>query len=147
MDVVFTPGQLVQVYRSNLDYTFKTEQKLLPKWSCPYRISSRLRNAYKLETLTGTPLSGEFSTQQLQAFIPREGTSLHEEQLAYMKNLNGKGPEESLVQEENDNEVEMIDTGGGRSDEEDKTDDEDKTDKEDMGDDKDAENRVEGAVK
>ena len=64
-----------------------------------------------------------------------------------MKNLNGKGPEESLVQEENDNEVEMIDTGGGRSDEEDKTDDEDKTDKEDMGDDKDAENRVEGAVK
>ena len=62
-DVVFTSGQLVQVYRSDLDYTFKTEWKLLPKWSRPYRISLRLRNAYKLETLTGMPLSGEFSTR------------------------------------------------------------------------------------
>ncbi|KIM63592.1 hypothetical protein SCLCIDRAFT_83562, partial [Scleroderma citrinum Foug A] len=33
--VIFTPGQLIQVYRSDLDYTFKTEQKILPKWSCP----------------------------------------------------------------------------------------------------------------
>ncbi|KIM61383.1 hypothetical protein SCLCIDRAFT_86339, partial [Scleroderma citrinum Foug A] len=34
-EVIFTPRQLVQVYRSDLDYTFKTERKILPKWSCP----------------------------------------------------------------------------------------------------------------
>jgi hypothetical protein len=32
-EVVFCVGQLVQVYHSDLDYTFKTEQKLVPKWS------------------------------------------------------------------------------------------------------------------
>lgn len=32
-EVVFKPGQLVQVYHSDLDYTFKTERKLLPRWS------------------------------------------------------------------------------------------------------------------
>ncbi|KAA1477542.1 hypothetical protein DENSPDRAFT_759666, partial [Dentipellis sp. KUC8613] len=38
---IFTKGQLVQVYRSDLDYTFSTERKLLPKWSTPYRIANR----------------------------------------------------------------------------------------------------------
>ena len=33
--VIFKCGQLVQIYCSNLDYTFKTEQKLLLKWSQP----------------------------------------------------------------------------------------------------------------
>jgi transposase InsO family protein len=37
-EVVFRIGQLVQVYRSDLDYTFKTERKLVPKWSQPYHI-------------------------------------------------------------------------------------------------------------
>jgi len=36
--VIFKCGQLVQIYRSDLDYTFKTERKLLPKWSQPRRI-------------------------------------------------------------------------------------------------------------
>ena len=30
-EVIFMPGQLVQVYRSDLNYTFKTEKKILPK--------------------------------------------------------------------------------------------------------------------
>ena len=30
-EVIFSKGQLVQIYRSDLDYTFKTECKLLPK--------------------------------------------------------------------------------------------------------------------
>ncbi|KIJ66668.1 hypothetical protein HYDPIDRAFT_86081, partial [Hydnomerulius pinastri MD-312] len=34
-EVIFTKGQLVQIYRSDLDYTFKTERKILPKWSEP----------------------------------------------------------------------------------------------------------------
>ncbi|KAI0336938.1 hypothetical protein BDW22DRAFT_1304010, partial [Trametopsis cervina] len=36
--VAFRPGDLVQVYRSDLDYTFKAERKLLPKWSPPRRV-------------------------------------------------------------------------------------------------------------
>ena len=34
-EVVFFKNQLVQIYRSDLDFTFKTDQKLLPKWSPP----------------------------------------------------------------------------------------------------------------
>ncbi|KAG2051607.1 hypothetical protein BDR06DRAFT_832889, partial [Suillus hirtellus] len=34
-EVIFKPGQLVQVYRNDLDYTFKTKRKLIPKWSTP----------------------------------------------------------------------------------------------------------------
>ena len=62
-EVIFTRGQLVQVYRSDLDYTFKTERKLLPKWSRPHRVVSQLRTSYRLETLQGTALPGEFSSR------------------------------------------------------------------------------------
>jgi hypothetical protein len=34
-EVIFKTGQLVQVYQNDLDYTFKTERKLIPKWSVP----------------------------------------------------------------------------------------------------------------
>ena len=53
-EVIFMPGQLVQVYRSDLDYTF------LPKWSCPHRIATRLKNSYRLETLAGIPIPGDY---------------------------------------------------------------------------------------
>ena len=52
-EVIFSTGQLVQVYRSDLDETFKTERKLLPKWSPPYRVVSRMLNSYVLEMLKG----------------------------------------------------------------------------------------------
>ena len=35
-EVTFAKGQLVQIYRSDLDETFKTERKILPKWSPPH---------------------------------------------------------------------------------------------------------------
>jgi len=60
-EVVFSKGQLVQIYRSNLDDTFKTECKILPKWSLPYCVATRNLNSYTLETLTGTPVNGHFS--------------------------------------------------------------------------------------
>jgi transposase InsO family protein len=60
-EVVFCTGQLVQVYRSDLDYTFKKERKLIPKWSQPYRVRTRIRNAYTLERLDGEEIEGEFS--------------------------------------------------------------------------------------
>src|SRR5271155_1985612 len=79
-EVIFSKGQLVQIYRSDLDYTFKTERKLLPKWSPPQRVTSRDLNSYTLENLNGTPIAGHFSARQLRGFIPQEGTKLAREQ-------------------------------------------------------------------
>lgn len=64
-EVTFKPGQLVQVYHSNLDYTFKMEQKLLPKWSHPWWIVACNGNSYMIETLEGTPIAGNFSAWRL----------------------------------------------------------------------------------
>jgi len=64
-EVIFSKGQLVQVYHSDLDDTFKTERKLLPRWSPPYRIVSRSLNSYTIETLIGAPINGRFSARCL----------------------------------------------------------------------------------
>jgi hypothetical protein len=72
-EVIFKAGQLVQVYHNDLDYTFKTKHKLIPKWSTPHQIQARILNSYKLETLNGIPLQGEFSARRVRAFIPRQG--------------------------------------------------------------------------
>jgi hypothetical protein len=34
-EVIFKVGQLVQVYRSNLDFTVSVDRKMVPKWSAP----------------------------------------------------------------------------------------------------------------
>jgi hypothetical protein len=81
-EVIFRAGWLVQVYRSDLDYTFKSIRKIEPKWSAPRRVVSRTRNSYTLETLEGLPISGRFSARRLRRFIPRTGTALAEAQLA-----------------------------------------------------------------
>ena len=60
--VIFKHGQLVQIYCSDLDYTFKTEHKLLPKWSQPWQIAKQLHNSYKLENLDGSAIEGTFSS-------------------------------------------------------------------------------------
>jgi len=75
-EVTFAKGQLVQIYHSDLDDTFKTERKLLPKWSPPHRIASRILNSYTLKTLIGAPINGRFSARRLRRFWPREGTEL-----------------------------------------------------------------------
>ena len=67
---------MTRVYCSNLDETFKTERKILPKWSPPYRVTTRELNSYTLETLIGTPIKGRFSARRLRRFWPREGTEL-----------------------------------------------------------------------
>jgi hypothetical protein len=79
-EVVFSKGQLVQIYRSDLDFTFKTDRKLLPKWSPPQRVATRNLNSYTLEKLDGTPIAGLFSARRLREFFPREGTKLAQEQ-------------------------------------------------------------------
>jgi hypothetical protein len=88
-EVIFKAGQLVQVYQSDLDFTFKVERKMEPKWSAPRRVTSRDRNSYKLETLEGLPIGNRFSSRRLRRFIPRNGTALHEAQEA-IKKIRGK---------------------------------------------------------
>jgi len=66
--VVLRPGQLVQVYRSGLDYTFKIDRKLLAKWSDAQRVASRDENSY---TVNGREIIGRFNARRLRAFTPR----------------------------------------------------------------------------
>ncbi|KAG2048153.1 hypothetical protein P692DRAFT_201669383, partial [Suillus brevipes Sb2] len=40
-EVVFAPGQLVQVYANALEMTLASSRKLQPRWSAPRRITSR----------------------------------------------------------------------------------------------------------
>lgn len=61
-EVVFRPGQLVQVLRSDLEYTFKVERK-------------------RLITLKGEEIKGRFSARRLKPFKTIPGTELHEEQI------------------------------------------------------------------
>ncbi|KAG6807464.1 hypothetical protein H0H92_007364, partial [Tricholoma furcatifolium] len=81
-EVVFQTGDLVQVYRSDFDYTFQMECKLLPKWSRPHRVASRNVNSYYLETTEGKPIDGVFSARRLRRFEPKEGSKLDLEQKA-----------------------------------------------------------------
>lgn len=74
--VKFTVNTLVQVYLSDLDYTFKTERKLLPKWGPVRRVMGRNRNSYKIATLEGLTLKGWFSARRLRSFTARPGTEL-----------------------------------------------------------------------
>ncbi|KAG6806862.1 hypothetical protein H0H92_009810 [Tricholoma furcatifolium] len=66
--------------KSDLDYTFKSERKLLPKWSRPYRVVSREVNSYTLEMCEGMPIDGRFSAGRLRRFEAKEGTKLAEQQ-------------------------------------------------------------------
>jgi len=121
-EVIFKTGQLVQVYRSDLDYTFKAERKLIPKWSVPRRVKERILNSYKLETLKGAPIQGEFSARRLRVFFPREGTQLAREQ---------KEHEKRIREEENKNPENAIEKDGGRNED---VDDEEKDDEGDNAD-------------
>jgi len=98
--VIFKAGQLVQVYWSDLDFTFKVERKMEPKWSAPRRVTSRDHNSYKLETLEGLPIGNRFSSRQLRRFIPRNGTALHKAQTTIEKLWSDQETKEDIVQEE-----------------------------------------------
>ena len=86
-EVVYKQGQLVQVYRSDLDYTFKVERKMISKWSRPFRVAERIVNSYRLETLDGQAIEGEFHARRLRGFQPREGTQLAREQKEFEEAL------------------------------------------------------------
>jgi hypothetical protein len=79
-EVTFDKGQLVQIYRSDIAKTIGSERKLTPLWSEPHRIIEKLLNSYKLETLEGQQLDGEYHARRLRGFVPREGTELATQQ-------------------------------------------------------------------
>ena len=107
-EVIFEKGHLVQVYRSDLAKSIGTERKLTPMWSEPRRISERMLNSYKLESLDGQPLEGEYHARRLREFSPREGTELAVQQ----KELEVGRIEEPEVEETTQREGD----GGVRSD-------------------------------
>ncbi|KAJ4464685.1 hypothetical protein C8R41DRAFT_782543 [Lentinula lateritia] len=80
-EVIFWKGDLVQVYRSDFDYTFKTIKKIIPEWSRPYRVVERDVNSYTLETTGGQFIEEkQFAARRLWEFKPRLGTKLALEQ-------------------------------------------------------------------
>jgi len=75
-NVVFQPGDLVQIHATEWIRTFASIKKLIPMWSIPRRVKTRHLNSYTLETLSGLPLTGMYNARRLRAFMPREGTKL-----------------------------------------------------------------------
>ncbi|KAG6859673.1 hypothetical protein C0991_000380 [Blastosporella zonata] len=114
-EVVFKAGQLVQVYRSDLDYTVQVGRKMEPKWSAPRRIVSRERNSYRIETLEGLPIAGRFSSRRLRRFIPRVGTQLHDAQEAIERARVDQEKEEDQVPDEAESNTPPPDMEGNAS--------------------------------
>ena len=94
---MFTKGQLIQVYRSNLAHTLSMERKITPMWSPLQQVVSRLMNSYTLEMLEGTLFNGKFSARRLHEFIPREGMELAKEQKDKM--ARSQAEERKMVEE------------------------------------------------
>jgi hypothetical protein len=120
-EVIFRAGDLVQVYRSDLDFTFKTERKILPKFSAPRRVLNRNQNSYQLETLEGFPIAGKFSSRRLRLFVPRKGTGLDNIQGAIEEEWQKREDAEdkvgtNLVEGEDQAEVEGAETSGTQDD-------------------------------
>jgi hypothetical protein len=111
-EVVFRAGDLVQVYRSDLDYTFSTDRKLLPKFSAPRRVIHRNLNSYQLATLEGLPIAGKFSSRRLRLFVPRKGTELESIQAAIEEEWRSREEDEDRVE---DNEESEEDATGSMS--------------------------------
>lgn len=118
-EVIFYTGQLVQFYRSSMDYTFEAKRKLLPKWSPPHRITTRICNSYKIETLQGERVAGEYHARRLRAFIPREGTKLAEDQKVFEESIARRKESREGVsdEEETSNEKDSRDEGEDQEEE------------------------------
>ena len=47
-EVVFRAGDLMQVYRNDLELTLKTDRKIIPKFSAPRQVIKRNQNSYQI---------------------------------------------------------------------------------------------------
>ena len=81
--MTFKKGQLIQVYQNNLAGTLSMAKKIQPMWTGPWRVVEQSLNSYKLETLEGELLRGDYSARRLRGFILREGTELAAQQEAF----------------------------------------------------------------
>ena len=77
-------------------------------WSEPHRISEKMLNSYKLETLEGQPIDGEFHARRLRRFIPREGTEL----AAQQKEVEAREKENVRVDDLEPDERELNESNG-----------------------------------
>ena len=64
-NVIFQPGDLVQVHATEWVRTFAAIKKLIPMWSIPHHVKTKQLNSYTLETLTGLPLAGIYNSRHL----------------------------------------------------------------------------------
>jgi hypothetical protein len=62
-NIIFQPGDLVQVHATQWVRTFASIKKLIPMWSIPHRIKTQQLNLYTLETLVGLPLAGVYNAR------------------------------------------------------------------------------------
>jgi transposase InsO family protein len=99
-NVVFQPGDLVQVHATEWVHTFASIKKLTPMWSVLHRIVNRQRNSYTLETLDGVALPGLYNTRRLRAFEPRDGTRLAEEEMARLEKHADDGGVDELEEDD-----------------------------------------------
>jgi hypothetical protein len=74
--VTYALGDLVQIYKSKMDQSFETINKIAPKWTGPHIVTGKSLNSYTLCTLTGTELQGKFHARRLKRFIPKRGSDL-----------------------------------------------------------------------
>src|ERR1700678_4075029 len=106
-EITFEKGDLVQIHRSDVAKSIGSERKLMPMWSKLHRVSKRLLNSYKLATLEGQQLDGEYHARRLRKFIPREGTELETQQKEVKMNRMGdetEAEEDSAGSASNDSE-------------------------------------------
>jgi hypothetical protein len=101
-EVVFAPGDLVQVLDPKYKKTFLTSKKILPEWSGAFRVKERLLNSYIIETIYGQELDGKYSSRRLRLMKAPKGSSLeaHEASRKAGETAGRSPEEESLVAEE-----------------------------------------------
>jgi hypothetical protein len=112
--VIFNTGQLVQVFQSDLANSISSERKLTPMWSMPRRVVGRNINSYKLETLDGAKLKGEYSARRLREFVPCEGMELAETQRVHMKRIGKEEAEQLRKEAEDVARLRVTDEGDGK---------------------------------
>jgi hypothetical protein len=74
--VNFEIGDLVQIFDSKLEGSYKSVNKLIPRWSKPHIITGKSLNSYTLSTLLGTAIPGLFHSCRLHTYIPLRGSQL-----------------------------------------------------------------------
>lgn len=97
-EVVWQKGDLVQVHDSEWNRKLASLRKIIPMWSIPRRIASRLLNSYTLETLDGLPMSGVFNARRLRSFEPREGTKMARDELTRLQEEVGELDDDEEVE-------------------------------------------------